>query len=117
MKLLSLFKPAAISISFLTCWLLSAITVSAAQYEENASGQDYLYVKGLVHTVSIADQSLTLKQKKGPRLTVIVTPATEYAGFSKLEDLELRQTLKAWYRPKKDGNHALKLEKIPDTGC
>lgn len=117
MKNFFLSKQAVISICFLTCWLLSTITVSAAQYEENASGQDYLYVKGLVHTVSIDDQSIILQQKKGPRLTVIITPATEFAGFSKLEDLQLRQTLKVWYRPKEDGNHALKLEKIPDTGC
>lgn len=77
MKLLSHSKPAAISILSLTCWLLAVITVSAAQYGENASGQDYLYVKGLVHTVSTTDKSLILQQKKGPRITVIVTPATE----------------------------------------
>jgi hypothetical protein len=89
----------------------------AGQYEEEVSTTEYLFVKGMIRTVSLTDQSITLQQKKGPVLTISINPETEFEGVRKLEELQIRQVIKLWYRPEHDGNSALKIVKLPDTGC
>ena len=117
MFFISRFRLVILTMAFFTCGLFFASSLLAKQYEEGVSSQEYLFVKGMVRSVSLTDQSLTIQQKKGPNITVLITPETELEGFYKLEDLELRKTIKAWYRPEENGNRALKIEKPLETGC
>lgn len=97
--------------------LVPAAPLFAAQYEEDVSTGEYLFLKGLVQNVSIEDRTVTLQQKRGPRLTIRITPDTEFEGVAKLEELRAKQEIKVWYRPEQDGNAGLKILKLPDLGC
>jgi hypothetical protein len=96
--------------------LLLAVPLFAAQYEETATGE-YLFARGMVHTISSQDQTLTIQPNKGPHVKIMVNAKTELAGFGKLEDLQKRQEVKIWYHPDKNGNTGLKILKLPDQGC
>jgi len=98
-------------------WLLPADRLAAMQYNEDVSSQDYLFVKGMVRSVSSKNQAITLEQKKGPDIVVTVNPETELVGVGKYEELQVRQVIKVWYRPGQGGNSALKIIKLPDLGC
>jgi hypothetical protein len=97
--------------------LLTAAPIFATQYEEDVSTGEYLFLKGMVQKISAEDRTLTLEQKRGPRLIILVTPDTEFEGVTKLEELRARQVIKVWYRPEQDGNTGLKILKMPDLGC
>jgi len=92
-------------------------TLSAARYEEDVSSGDYLYLKGMVHSVSLTDNSLKVEQRNGPRITIRIDPETEFEGVGKLGELQARQVIKVWYRPEQDGNTGLKILRLPDLGC
>ena len=100
-----------------TLWLVSSTSLFASQYEENVSSSEYSFLKGKVLAVSLAHQYIILKQKKGPNVTVFITPTTEFGGMKKLEELQVEQILKLWYRPGQNGNDALKIVRVPDLGC
>jgi len=117
MNLVSRMTRLAFLVAALGLILLQAAPLSAALYEEEVSTGDYLYLKGMVRSVSAADKSLVIEQMKGPRVTIRVTPATEFEGVRKLEDLKARQVIKVWYKPGQDGNIGLKILRLPDMGC
>lgn len=102
---------------FLSFWLTLSSPLLAAQYDDDVSSQDSLFVKGIINTVSPEERSITIKQKKGPGITVRINAETEISGVKKFENLQVRQMIKLWYRPEQDGNTALKIVKLPDMGC
>lgn len=89
----------------------------ARQLEEEVSTSEYLFATGMIRTISPSDQSVTLQQKEGPAITIFISPETEFEGVRKIEELQIRQTIKLWYRPDQNGNNALKIVKPPDLGC
>lgn len=107
----------AAGLALLILLVFRAASLSAAGYEEDVSSREYLYLKGMVHSVSIADSSLKIEQRDGPRITVRVSPETVFEGVGKLEELQARQIIKVWYRPEQDGNTGLKILRLPDLGC
>lgn len=117
MKYHSRSKPVFICLVFLGFLLMLSGPLPAAQFDEDVSSQDSLYIKGMINTVSAGDRSITIKQKKGPRITVRINAETEFGGVKKFEDLETSQMIKLWYRPEQGGNTALKIVKLPDLGC
>lgn len=117
MKALSRSKPLFVSCLLLGLCLLLARPLAARQYEEEVSNQDYLFVKGMIHTVSPEAQSITVQQKKGATLTLSINPETEFVGVEKFEELQVRQVIKVWYRPEQSGGTVLKIVKLPDLGC
>lgn len=117
MNLASRITRLAVLLTALGLILLHTAPLSAALYEEEVSTGEYLYLKGMVRTVSAADKSLTIEQMKGPRVTIRVTPATEFEGARRLEELKARQVIKVWYQPGPDGNLGLKIKRLPDLGC
>ena len=111
-----------ISVISFSCILLAfgmilAVPLHAGQYEEEVSTSEYLYTKGMIHTVSATDQSIQLQQKKGPDINIFINPDTEFEGVGKLEELQKSQIIKLWYRPDNNGHVALKIVKLPDLGC
>lgn len=106
-----------VCLALLCLILLPAAPLFAAQYEEDVSTGEYLFLKGMVQKISIEDRTLTLQQKRGSRITILVTPDTEFEGVAKLEELRAKQVIKVWYRPEQDGNAGLKILKLPDLGC
>jgi hypothetical protein len=103
----------------LLCSLLltSSSYLFASQYEEGVSSQEYLFVKGIIQSVSPQEQSITVKALKGPRIKILMQQQTEMDGFVKIEDLQPNENVKIWYRPDQHGNIGLKIVKLPELGC
>jgi hypothetical protein len=117
MKLLRYTKPIYSSFLFLLCWLLLAAPSYGAQFEEDVSSPNYLFIKGIIHSISLEDQTVTVKQKHGPTISFSVNKDTVLEGFYKLTELKPRQKIKVWYQPKELGNRALKILKPLELGC
>lgn len=96
---------------------LAQTPIFAEEYQEDVSNKDYLYVKGLVRSISPEQGLLTITPRDGHNITVILDSKTEFKGFFKLEELKIRQSVKVWYRPEKDRNIALKILKPMELGC
>ena len=97
--------------------LLSASPLLSAQYEEGISTKDYLYAVGMIHSVSLDDQTITIKQKKGPTMVLSIGKDTLFEGFYKLQELKPRETIKVWYQPGSPQNMAMKILKPLELGC
>ena len=117
MNSLARFTPVRLASAILGFSLMFSVSLFAAQYEEDVSTQEYLFIQGLVHSISAEAQSLTVQQKNGPDVKIVMDQNTEFEGVRKLEELHARQAVKIWYRPDSDGNRALKVVKPPDVGC
>ncbi len=103
---------------FLLCWMLLAIpVVYGVQFEEEVSTQDYLFAKGIIKSISIDEQTITLKQKEGPNISISIDKDTVFEGFYKLSELKIRQKMKIWYQPMEEENKALKILKPLELGC
>jgi hypothetical protein len=89
----------------------------ADQYEEEITTQNYLYIKGMVNSVSLQNQTVSIQQNKGIRIIIFVNKETEFKGFGKIEELQNRQEVKVWYRPSQAGNIGLKIIRLPELGC
>ncbi len=74
-------------------------------------------MQGIIRSVSPDEQTMTIKQKKGPTISVIIDENTVFEGFYKLTELKRRQKIKVWYKPEKDNNKALKILKPLELGC
>jgi len=105
------------SFFFLFCILVLASPVQAAQFEEEVSTDEYLFVKGMVQSISLDEQKITLKQKNGDRISFTIDKDALFEGFYKLTELQPRQNIKVWYQPKGQENKALKILKPLDLGC
>ena len=106
-----------ISFLLLLCWILLSAPVQGTQFEEEVSTQEYLFVKGIIRSISTEDQTLTIKQNKGRNITVSIGQETIFEGFYKLTELQIRQKIKVWYRPEGPQNTALKILKPLELGC
>ncbi len=93
------------------------VPLLAAQYIEEVSTQEFLFAKGRLRDVSLANQTITIQQKDGPRITVLVNAETEFKGFEKLGDLQGNNVIKIWYRQGQPGNIGLKILKPLELGC
>ncbi len=88
-----------------------------AQYEEDASAENYQFAKGIINSVSLDKQTLTIKQRKGPTIVLFIDRDTLFEGFYKLDELKPRDTIKLWYQPGPKKNRALKILKPLELGC
>ena len=109
----------AIRLLFFLCslMLVASPALWAADYKEDVTGEDYLYVRGKVQAVTPGEQSITVKPMKGPRITIIVEQQTEFSGFKTIESLQPDENVKVWYRPTTNGYMGLKILRLPDLGC
>ena len=116
-------KPTAVTrtirLLFFLCSLMLAVTPAlwAADYKEDVTGEDYLFVRGKVQAVTPGEQSVTVKPMKGPRITIIVEQQTEFSGFKTIESLRPDENVKVWYRPTTNGYLGLKILRLQDLGC
>lgn len=114
---LPFFQHLRLLIALLCLSLIISQPLLAAQYEEERTTEEAVFLKGMIHTVSLIDQTITIQQNKGPRITILVTPGTEFKGFGKLEELSARQGVKIWYRQEQSGNIGLRIFKPMELGC
>lgn len=96
---------------------LAQSPIFAKEYQEDVSNKEYLFVKGLVRKISLEQNSLTVTPKDGRRITFVLDSNSEFEGFSKLEELKTKQSVKVWYRTEKDRNIILKILRPMDLGC
>ncbi len=101
---------------FLFIWF-AAGSPSAAEYQEDVSAENYLFAKGIIRSVSVAEQIVTIKVKKGPTIVLSIGQDTILEGFYKLDELKTRESIKVWYQPGKPTNRALKIVKPLELGC
>lgn len=103
----------------LLCSLLLIATpvLFAAEYKEDVGGENYLFVKGKVHSVTPQEQAVMVKPMKGARIRIVMGEQTEVSGFKTIGDLRPDENVKVWYRPTKDGPIGLKIIRLPDLGC
>ena len=101
---------------FLIVWL-AAGSPPAAEYQEEVSTEKYLFAKGIIHSVGVAEQTVTIKINKGPKIVLSVDQDTLFEGFYKLDELKARQIIKVWYQPGEPTNRALKIVKPLELGC
>ena len=59
----------------------------------------HVHADGAEATLLVEDQTLTLKQNKGPKLVFTLDEGTILEGFYQLSELKPRQKIKVWYRP------------------
>lgn len=102
---------------FLFCILFLAAPAQAAPFEEETSTDEYLFVKGMVQSISLDEQKITIKQKNGEKISFTIDKDALFEGFYKLDELQLRQKIKVWYQPKEQENRALKILKPLELGC
>lgn len=117
MNSLYLFTQVRICLVILCLSLMLLTNSFAAQYEEDITKQDYLYVKGVVSSVSPQKRNVSIKPNKGRLIVIFVNHETELEGFGKIEELQSRQEVKVWYRPSQAGNVGLKIIRLPELGC
>jgi hypothetical protein len=117
MKLPSSCRPLPGCILAFFCLLLFSAPLQGAQFEENVSTDDYLFVEGILRSVSPKEQTITIKQKKQPSISFSIDENTIFEGFSELTELQLRQKIKIWYHPEQENNRALKILKPLELGC
>ena len=97
--------------------LVASPVLFAVEYKEDVAGENYLFVKGKVHSVTPREQSFTVKPMKGARISIVMEQQTEVNGFKTIEDLRPDENVKVWYRPSKNGLIGLKIIRLPDLGC
>ena len=105
-------------------WLLGPLVLLfftspllSAQYEEGISTENSLYATGMIRSISLDNQTVTIKQKKGPAIVLSIDKNTLFEGFYKLQELKPRGTIKVWYQPGPQENMALKILKPLELGC
>ena len=103
-------------ILFLLVWF-AAGSPSAAEYQEDVSTERYLFAKAIVHSVSVVEQTVTIKIKKGPTIILSIDQETILEGFYKLDELKIRESIKVWYQPSEPTSRALKIVKPLELGC
>jgi hypothetical protein len=97
--------------------LFFSAPLQGAQFEEDVSTQDYLFVEGIIRSISPENQMIKIKQRKGPTISVFIDENTIFEGFYKLTELQPRQKIKVWYQPAQTNNRALKILKPLELGC
>ncbi len=97
--------------------LLPAAALFAGEYVEDGSNPEYVYIKGMVHSTAPDDHTVTVRPRIGPRIIMVINPGTELVGVKSLDNLQVKQVVKAWYKPGEKGNDALKIIRLPDLGC
>ncbi len=102
---------------FLLAILCLTDPLMAAQFEEDVSTENHMFIKGIVRSISLDTQTITIKVKKGPTTVLAINKDTLFEGFYKLEELKPRDTIKVWYQPGPQENRALKLLKPLALGC
>jgi len=117
MNLLSLFIQKRTFLAIIYFLFMLPVPLFAAQYTEEVSTQEYLFAKGRLRDVSLENQTITIQQKGGQRIIVLVNAETELKGFEKLVDLQGGNVIKIWYRQDKSGNIGLKILKPQELGC
>lgn len=93
-----------------------AVILAAAPTEQGSSTKE-LVEKGLVRSVSAADQTLVLSKKGGKTAEIVIDSQTVFVGFSKLKELQPKDRVKVWYRDDPTQKTATKVEKLPELGC
>lgn len=117
MNAMSSFRPIYYVVAVLSLLFFLSGSLFASQYEDEKSTQEYLFLRGAIRSVSLADKTITVLPKNGHSITLSITPATELKGFKKIEELQVEQAVKIWYHLGQGVNIGLKIFKLPELGC
>lgn len=109
-------------VTMLGLMLFIAPNYAWADHQDDASvdqslAADALTIRGKVKTISLEEHTIVVKPRKGKQISVVYTEQTPLVGFESMEEIKRKQPLKIWYTVEGDINLAIKIEKIPETGC
>lgn len=74
-------------------------------------------LQGIIRRVSVEEQIITVKVRKGGKISILISPWTKFIGASSLTELKRGRWVKVWYSPVGGKYRALKLELLPELGC
>ncbi|MCK9296084.1 MAG: hypothetical protein M0P70_13480 [Desulfobulbaceae bacterium] len=104
----------------LTVLLFAVALIVAGCAATGQSGQladGSMLVKGKVSGISQADKTLTIKPRKGDKITVTFNEKTALQGYSSAELIEKNQPVEVTYRPEENANLALTIKQLPEGAC
>ncbi len=104
----------------LTVLLFALALIVAGCAATGQSGQmadGGMLVKGKVSKISQADKTLTIKPRKGDKITVTFNEKTALQGYSSAELIEKNQPVEVTYRPEGNANLALTIKQLPEGAC
>lgn len=117
MNAMSSFRPVYYVFAVLSLLFFLSSSLYASLYEDEKSTPDYLFLKGLIRSVSLADKTITVLPKNGHSVTLSISSTTELKGFKKIEELQAEQAVKIWYHLEQGVNIGLKIFRLPELGC
>lgn len=96
---------------------LPHIAVAQEELEGRSVDQEFVLIEGKARTVSLENNTITVKPNKGRKIKIILDSATTFIGVSSLKEIEKANRVKVWYISDGGNKRALKIEKMPDLGC
>ncbi len=107
----------------LTAVLVGLVTVFSCSFSlaqsgtPAASGDNILFLQGIVRQVSSKNNSFSVKISKGKKLKILFSPQVELKGIASLTELKKGARVKVWYKSTGEENRAVKVELLPELGC
>ena len=85
---------------------------NSAKAEAELAAQGIFIVKGKMKAVSLADNTITIRPKKGGKVTVGFNSETAFKGVASAGEIEKDQPLKILYKTEGDRKMAVTVEKL-----
>lgn len=100
---------------FAVALMLAGCAAAGGQSMQNTDGS--VVMKGKVGKISLPDNTLTIKPRKGESVTVILNEKTVFAGDSSAAALKKNQPVEVAYKAEGTGNIALSVKQLPEGSC
>ena len=105
---------------FILAGFLIFFQLPIASAKDTVSGinsWETVVTRGTIRKISVEQNTLSLKIRKGEKIRLLFSPQTKFIGASSLGDLERGQQVKVWHTTDGEEHKVLKLELLPDLGC
>lgn len=104
-----------LTVLLFTLALIVAGCAATGPSDQMADGS--MLIKGKVSKISLKDKTLTIKPRKGDRITVTFNEETALRGYPSAELIEKDQPVEVTYRPEENSNIALSIKQLPEGAC
>lgn len=104
-----------LSLSITLLFAGCAGTGGGGQSLQNVDGS--VVVKGTLRNISLPENTLTIKPRKGDSVTVLINGETEFAGGASASSLAKNQPVEITYKAAGSGNIALVVKQLPEGAC
>ena len=102
---------------FAVTLMLAGCAAPGGSGQSMANTDGSVVMKGKVGKISLPDNTLTIKPRKGESVTVILNEKTVFAGDSSAAALKKNQPVEVAYRAEGTANVALSVKELPEGSC